>query len=107
MSAPAFEDQPETARGRFLFETLLAVHAAIRRDLAAAELLAEAVADGLSAAVVHEELEALKSNGRLWRFQVSCLRYCSFVRMHHHAEDMDFFDELEETNPAIGPVAHG
>ena len=104
MSAPAFEDQPETARGRFLFETLLAVHAAIRRDLAAAELLAEAVADGLPAAVVHEELEALKSNGRLWRFQVSCLRYCSFVHMHHHAEDMDFFDELEETNPAIGPV---
>jgi hemerythrin-like domain-containing protein len=24
--------------------------------------------------------------------------------MHHHAEDADFFDELEETNPAIGPV---
>ena len=104
MSAPAFEDQPETARGRFLFETLLAVHAAIRRDLAAVERLAEAVADGLPAAVVHEELEALKSNGRLWQFQVSCLRYCGFVHMHHHAEDMDFFDELEETNPAIGPV---
>jgi hemerythrin-like domain-containing protein len=24
--------------------------------------------------------------------------------MHHNAEDREFFDELEETNPAIGPV---
>jgi hemerythrin-like domain-containing protein len=53
---------------------------------------------------VHEELEALKSKGMLWRFQVSCLRYCSFVHLHHHAEDVEFFDELEETNPAIAPV---
>ena len=79
-----------TPLGRDLFETLLAVHAAIRRDLAAVERLAEAVADGLPAAVVHEELEALKSNGRLWQFQVSCLRYCSFVRMHHHASRTRF-----------------
>jgi hemerythrin-like domain-containing protein len=46
----------------------------------------------------------LKSNGMLWRFQVSCLRYCSFVHSHHHAEDVEFFDELEQTNPAVAPV---
>jgi len=40
----------------------------------------------------------------VWRFQVSCLRYCSFVHMHHNAEDTEFFDELEETNPSIRPA---
>jgi hypothetical protein len=104
MTVPVFEDSPETARGRILFETLLAVHGMIRRDLTTVERLAAAVLDGLPADGVHEELEALKSNGMLWQFQVSCLRYCGFVHLHHNAEDRDFFDELEETNPAIGPV---
>ncbi|HEX4754479.1 MAG TPA: hemerythrin domain-containing protein, partial [Candidatus Dormibacteraeota bacterium] len=27
-----------------------------------------------------------------------------FVHLHHHMEDIDFFAELEETNPAIRPV---
>ena len=40
----------------------------------------------------------------LWQFQVSCLRYCGFVHLHHHAEDVEFFDELKQTNPAITPV---
>jgi hemerythrin HHE cation binding domain-containing protein len=99
-----FEDSPETARGRMLYQALLAVHALIRRDLTTVEQLAAAVVDGLPADGVHEELAALKSNGLLWQFQVSCLSYCGFVHLHHRAEDTEFFDELEETNPAIGPV---
>jgi hypothetical protein len=104
MTAPVFEDRPETARGRMLYQSLLAVHAMIRRDLDTVEQLAAAVLDGLPADGVHEELEALKTNGQLWQFQVSCLRYCGFVHSHHHAEDVLFFDELVETNPAIKPV---
>jgi Hemerythrin HHE cation binding domain len=104
MTAPVFEDQPETARGRTLYRALLAIHALIRRELERVEELSAAVLDGLPADGVHEELEALKSNGMLWRFQVSCLRYCSFVHSHHHAEDVEFFDELEQTNPAVAPV---
>jgi hypothetical protein len=100
----AFEDRPETARGRLLYKMLLAVHSAIRRDLERVEQLAAAVLDGLPAQEVSEEVKTLKSNGLLWQFQVSCLRYCSFVHMHHHAEDVEFFDELEQTNPALGPV---
>jgi hemerythrin-like domain-containing protein len=53
---------------------------------------------------VHEELEALKSKVMLWQFQVNCLLYCGYVHLHHHAEDTEFFDELEETNPALRPV---
>jgi hypothetical protein len=104
MTAPVFEDLPETARGRMLYRSLLAIHAMIRRDLTAVEQLATAVLDGLAADGVHEELAALKTNGQLWHFQVSCLRWCGFVHSHHHAEDVLFFDELEETNPAITPV---
>ena len=104
MTVHVFEDQPETGRGRMLYQSLLAVHALIRSDLTRVERLAAAVLDGLPADGVHQELAALKSNGLLWQFQVSCLRYCGFVHMHHNAEDTEFFDELEETNPAIGPV---
>lgn len=100
----AFEETPETNRGRLLYQMLLAVHAHIRSELAGVEALAAAVVDGLSAGGLNEELEALRSNSMLWQFQVSCLRYCRFVHSHHHAEDADFFEELEETNPAIAPV---
>ena len=103
-SAPAFEDTPETARGRMLYRMLLAVHAGIRGELARVERLAAAVVDGLSVDGINEELEALRNDSTLWQFQVSCLRYCRFVHSHHHAEDTDFFDELEETNPALAPV---
>jgi hypothetical protein len=87
-----------------LYQSLLTVHAMIRRDLDTVEQLAAAVLDGLPADGVHEELEALKTNGQLWQFQVNCLRWCGFVHSHHHAEDVMFFDELEETNPALSPV---
>ena len=90
MTASAFADRPETARGHMLYQSLLAVHALIRSDLARVERLAVAVLDGLPADRVHHELEELKSNGMLWQFQVSCLRYCGFVHMHHNAEDTEF-----------------
>jgi hypothetical protein len=104
LTVAVFEDRPETARGRMLYQALLAVHRLIRRDLTTVEELAAAVVDGLPAAGLHEELETLKSNGMLWRFQVSCLRYCGFVHMHHNAEDVEFFDELEQVNPAVSPL---
>ena len=104
MTVAVFEDRPETARGRWLHQALLAVHAHIRGELASVERLATAVLDGLAAEDLHEELEALKSNTTLWQFQVSCLRYCHLVHMHHNAEDREFFDELEHVNPAIRPV---
>jgi len=104
MTTSVFEDRPETPRGRMLYQSLLMVHRLIRSDLDTVEQLAAAVLDGLPADGVHEELETLKTNGQLWQFQVNCLRWCGFVHSHHHAEDVLFFDELEETNPAITPV---
>jgi len=100
----AFEETPETVRGRTLYEMLLAVHASIRGELAGLEQLAAAVVDGLSAEGLEQELGTLRSNSILWQFQVGCLRYCRFVHLHHHAEDADFFGELEQTNPSLAPV---
>jgi hypothetical protein len=101
---PAFEASPETNRGRVLYGMLLAVHRHIRSDLIRVESLAEAAVGELSPDELEHELEELRNDTMLWQFQVSCLRWCRLVHLHHNAEDVEFFDELEETNPAIGPV---
>jgi hypothetical protein len=100
----SFEAKPETARGRAMYEMLLAVHAAIRRDLDIIQGLATQALDGVDAEDLRRQLHALKRGSMLWRLQVNCLRYCSFVHSHHNAEDADFFSELRNTNPAINPV---
>jgi hypothetical protein len=78
-----FEERPETLRGRMLYEALLTVHTHIRGGLNRVQRLATAVRDGLPAEGLHEELESLKADNMVWQFQVSCLRYCSFVHLHH------------------------
>jgi hemerythrin-like domain-containing protein len=100
----SLETKPETARGRATYEMLLAVHAAIRRDLDRVERLAEQALEGLPAEEIREELEEIKRDGMLWHLQIDCLRYCRFVHMHHNAEDREFFPELRETNPDLDPV---
>jgi hypothetical protein len=99
-----FEARPETGRGRWLHEALLAVHAAIRRDLDRIQALAEQTRDGIDPEDLGRQLKALKRDTMLWQLRVNCLRYCSLVHSHHGAEDADFFSELRETNPAINPV---
>jgi hypothetical protein len=87
-----------------LYAALLATHRHIRRELAGVEQLSVALLDGLPPEELQERLEELRGNSMLWQFQVTCLRYCALVHMHHNAEDADFFDELEQTNPALSPV---
>jgi hypothetical protein len=98
------EAQPETVRGRAIYRLLLAVHATIRRELERVELLAEQALEGMPAEDLQRELDEMKRGGMLWRLQIDCLRYCRFVHSHHNAEDVLFFPELRDTNPAIGPV---
>ena len=99
-----FEARPETDRGRWMYEMLLAVHGHIRRDLDLIEELAKQVRDGVDAEDLSRQVRDLKRGSILWRLQTNCLRYCSFVHSHHGAEDADFFTELRDTNPAINPV---
>ena len=102
--ATSFEAMPETARGRWMYEALLAVHAAIRRDLDLIQALAEQARGGIVPGDLARQLKALKRDTMLWQLRMNCLRYCSFVHSHHGAEDADFFSELRETNPGINPV---
>ena len=95
---------PETAQGRAMFEELLWVHSAIRRDLDRVEELAADVGDGLSGEAVREALDELKTNGPLWQLKVNCLRYCRFVHAHHGAEDRLLFPALRASDASVGPV---
>jgi iron-sulfur cluster repair protein YtfE (RIC family) len=99
-----FEAKPETVRGRVIYSLLLRVHAAVRGDLERVERLAAQALEGVSPAELTEKLDELKRGGMLWRLRVDCLRYCRFLHGHHNAEDVAFFPELRETNPAIGGV---
>ena len=63
---------PETAQGRAMFEELIWVHSAIRRDLDRVEELAADVGDGLSGEAVREALDELKTNGPLGQLKVNC-----------------------------------
>jgi hypothetical protein len=94
----------ETAQGRAMFEELLWVHSAIRRDLDRVEELAADVGDGLSGEAVREALDELKTNGPLWQLKVNCLRYCRFVHAHHGAEDRLLFPALRASDASVGPV---
>ena len=94
----------ETEQGKALFEELLWVHGAIRRDLAVVEELAAEVLDGLPAEEARERIAELQTNGPLWQLKVNCLRYCRFVHMHHNAEDTLFFPSLRAANPDVDPV---
>jgi Hemerythrin HHE cation binding domain len=103
-SEAAFDQRPETMRGRAIYESLLFVHSHIRADLEIVQELGAQALDGAPAGRLREQLDELKRGSILWRLQVNCLRYCSFVHAHHNAEDADFFGELRQTNPSINPV---
>jgi hemerythrin HHE cation binding domain-containing protein len=95
---------PPSPVGEALFQELLWVHAAVRRDLDTVRRLAAEVADDLPPAELQAELESLETNGPLWRLKFGCQRYCRFVHMHHGAEDALLFPVLRDTAPEIGSV---
>ena len=100
----SFEAKPETERGKAMFQELLWVHSAIRRDLETVERLAADVENGLPGQALEDALDELKTTGPLWRLKVNCLRYCRFVHAHHNAEDALLFPALRAADPSIGSV---
>jgi iron-sulfur cluster repair protein YtfE (RIC family) len=97
-------DKPETERGKAMFEELLWVHAAIRRELERVERLAAEVENGLPGEAVEQALNELKTSGPLWRLKVNCLRYCRFVHSHHRAEDALLFPALRAVDSSMEPI---
>jgi hypothetical protein len=103
-SDPTQTDGGETPWGRAMFQELLWVHSAIRRDLEVVEALAADVDSGLPGEDVREALDELKTNGPLWQLKVNCLRYCRFVHAHHGAEDRLLFPALRATDASVNPI---
>lgn len=100
-----FEDAtPETAQGRAIYQELLWVHTAIRRDLATVSELAGSVEAGMAAQEVRDRIRGLQTNGPLWQLKINCLQYCRFVHAHHNHEDSLFFPRLRAANPELAPV---
>ena len=87
-----------------MFEELLWVHRAIRRDLEIVEKLAADVAEGLSGEAVQDALGELKTTGPLWQLKVNCLRYCGFVHSHHNAEGALLFPALRAVDASMEPI---
>ncbi len=87
-----------------MFQELLWVHSAIRRDLEVVEALAADVDNGLPGEDVREALDELKTNGPLWQLKVNCLRYCRFVHAHHGAEDRLLFPALRAIDASVNPI---
>ena len=94
----------ETEQGKALFDELLWIHGAIRRDLNTLQRLAEAVMSGLDPNDLNAELHRLESTGPLWQLKVNCLRYCRFVHGHHDFEDSAWLPSLRTADPSLGPV---
>jgi hypothetical protein len=94
----------ETEQGRALYDELVWIHGAIRRDLNTLQRLAEAVLSGLDPSDLKAELHRLETSGPLWQLKVNCLRYCRFVRGHHDFEDAAWLPSLRRADPSLGPV---
>ncbi len=93
--------------GEQLLAELKWVHGAIRHDLRLCRDLAAEVEQGASPDHVHERIQALKTNGPLWRLRANCLHYCRFVHSHHRAEDVLLFPTIRRSNPELAPVVSG
>jgi hypothetical protein len=66
--------------------------------------LAAEVRTGAHPDAVRGQLAAMKSDGRVWRRKVGCLRYWRFVHAHHSAEDHLLLLVLRRADPSMTPV---
>ena len=71
-----------------MFQELLWVHSAIRRDLEIVEKLAAEVSEGLPGEALQDALGELETTGPLWQLKMNCLNYCGHVHAHHSAENV-------------------
>jgi len=93
-----------TPFGEALFEELLWVHGALRRDLATVRRLAAEASGDLDPAELRAALTELETSGPLWQLRFSCLHYCRFVHLHHGLEDRHLLPILRRADPSLAPV---
>jgi iron-sulfur cluster repair protein YtfE (RIC family) len=95
--------EASNAVGQRLFEELVVVHDAIRRDL-------RSLADALAAAPdarpsrLDGVIESIGNDGTLWELRHRCLRHCRFVLGHHAIEDQVLFPAVADSPRAAPDV---
>jgi hypothetical protein len=82
----------ETQEGRDLYDELVWVHGAQRRDLSALQRMAEALVSGI---------DPTETTGPLWQLKVGCIRYCRTVREHHEIQQRGWLPSLREAEPSL------
>jgi hypothetical protein len=86
-------------------QTLLAVHAHLREELARLRAVGEDVARGrTSPAAARSHVNQMTMRQNYWTFGAFCAAYCRVVSVHHAIEDQRMFRDLRDADPALGPV---
>ena len=82
-----------------LLAELKAVHAMLRRDLAACRQLAIAAANGAPTAQIRSGIKQLQTRGPLFQLRSNCIRHCHTVHAHHEGEDTGLFPTIRRAAP--------
>jgi hypothetical protein len=86
-------------------QTLLAVHAHLRQELAQLREVLGQVADGIiGPAGARSHLHQMTMRQNWWAFGAFCAAFCRVVAVHHAIEDAHLFRDLRRADPALGPV---
>ena len=98
------EAKPETERGRAMFQELLWVHAAIRRDLELVEKLAADVGRRPARRGGRKRPGRAQDDRAVVAAEGELPALLRFVHAHHGAEDALLFPALRAADPSIEPV---
>jgi hypothetical protein len=91
--------------GRAGQQTLLAVHAHLRKELDQLRGVADDVERGrLSAAQARSHLNHMTMRQNYWTLGAFCAAYCRVVSVHHAIEDERMFRDLRDADSGLGPV---
>jgi hypothetical protein len=97
--------EPVGAVGRAGQQTLLAVHAHLRKELEQLRGVGEDVARGrMSAAAARSHLNHMTMRQNYWTMGAFCAAYCRVVSVHHAIEDERMFRDLRDAESGLGPI---
>jgi hypothetical protein len=99
------EDEPVGGGGRAGQQTLLAVHAHLRQELAQLQDVVRQVGERrVSAAQARSHLNDLTMRQNYWTLGSFCAAYCRVVSVHHAIEDARMFPDLVRADDGLQPV---
>ncbi|RJK94832.1 LLM class flavin-dependent oxidoreductase [Vallicoccus soli] len=99
------EEEPVSAVGRAGQQTLVAVHAHLRQELAQLRDVVRQVAEGRrSAASARSHLNQLSMRQNYWTLGSFCAAYCRAVSVHHAIEDARMFPDVLAADASLQPV---